>query len=57
MTEALGEAVVACWGSLPQEIQHMVFEAVVDKRAEFRDPLALFLHDRNPRTANADSTG
>jgi len=53
---ALGLAVIRAWGSLPQEIQHAIFEEAVvaghhDERDEsLREQLAVFLHDRHPRT-------
>jgi len=52
----LGEAVVRVWGSLPQEIQRMLFEAAVSAGEgaggdpHLREHLAAFLHDHHPRT-------
>ena len=54
---ALGQAVIGSWGSLPREVQHLLFENAVvaghhDERDEaLRQQLAAFLHDRHPRTA------
>ena len=54
---ALGQAVIAVWGGLPQELQQTLFEKAVvaghhDERDEsLREQLAAFLHDRHPRTA------
>jgi hypothetical protein len=48
---ALGEAVVRVWSRLPQDVQHHLFEQAVSSRGEpIRSPLAIFLHDRHPRT-------
>ena len=51
LTRALGEAVVAMWGRLPSEIQHELFEHAVHGDA-MRQRLAVFLHDRHPRTSD-----
>lgn len=57
MTAALGEAVVKCWSQFPQDVQQMLFEAAAARNENgFRGALALFLHDRNPRTADAMTT-
>jgi hypothetical protein len=37
-----------CRGRLPQEVQHTIFEAAVVAC------LALFLHDRHPRTSTRE---
>jgi len=53
---ALGEAVIDAWGKLPQEVQELLFEQAVraghhDERDEsLREQLAVFLHERHPRT-------
>jgi hypothetical protein len=53
---ALGAAVIRCWGNLPPEVQHTIFESAVlaghrDERDEaLREQLAVFLHERHPRT-------
>jgi hypothetical protein len=53
---ALGEAVIGAWGKLPQEVQELLFERAVraghhDERDEsLREQLAVFLHERHPRT-------
>lgn len=52
-TRALGNAVVALWSELPTDVQHAVFEAAVHAGGNgTREKLALFLHDRHPRTAH-----
>lgn len=50
--KALGLAVIHDWGGLPQDIQHRLFEQAVSDSGEFRDALALFLHEHHPRTAD-----
>jgi hypothetical protein len=55
---ALGKAVIAAWGMLPHEVQHMLFEHAVaagDREQDrdsgsIRTPLAEFLHHHHPRT-------
>ena len=49
----LGAAVVKIWGELPRPVQEMLFEVAIDagQRSEhLREHLAVFLHDRHPRT-------
>jgi hypothetical protein len=51
---ALGRAASKLWSSLPQDIQHMLFdEAVSFRREAIRQPLAIFLHGRHSRTTDA----
>jgi hypothetical protein len=51
LSRALGQAVAQCWSSLPQEIQHNLFEATVTSEGEsIRQRLALFLHGKHERT-------
>jgi hypothetical protein len=53
LVEALGHGALACWGRLPQEIQQLLFESAAGNRDDvFRSALALYLHDRHPRTAD-----
>jgi hypothetical protein len=53
---ALGEAVLECWGQLSQDTQQTLFEKAVvcghhDERDEaLREQLAEYLHDHHPRT-------
>ena len=55
---ALGQAVVRVWGQLPQEVQQDLFENAVlvghhtERDESLREQLAVFLHDRHPRTAD-----
>jgi hypothetical protein len=54
LARALGEAVSRCWSSLPQEIQHNLFEAAVRSEGEIiRQQLALYLHEKHARTLAA----
>ena len=58
LTTALGEAVVAVWGKLPAEVQQAVFEAAIESAGEgHREKLAIYLHDRNPRTSPSGKPG
>jgi hypothetical protein len=51
LTRALGEAVVRLWSSLPQDVQtHLFQEAVTSHGESIRPQLAVFLHDKHPRT-------
>jgi hypothetical protein len=51
LTRALGEAVIRIWSSLPQDVQNHLFrEAVRSQGESIRSQLAIFLHDKHPRT-------
>ena len=50
LSQALGEAVVRLWGLLPPDIQHHLFEEAASHSVETRSQLAVFLHDKHPRT-------
>ena len=55
---ALGEAVAAVWGKLPADVQEALFEAGVRSAGEgSREKLAIYLHDRHPRTPPGDKPG
>jgi hypothetical protein len=50
---ALGEAVAKAWSSLPQDLQHRLFEEAVRSQDEAMRPrLAVFLHHQHPRTSD-----
>jgi hypothetical protein len=54
LSRALGQAVARCWSSLPQEIQHDLFEAAVTSEGEtIRQQLAVYLHGNHERTFDA----
>jgi len=52
----LGTAAADLWGSLPQELQHTLFERAVllghksERDESLREQLAKFLHDHHIRT-------
>jgi hypothetical protein len=49
LAKALGRAVVRAWGTLPQDVQHRLFEeAILSAGEPLRPRLALFLHEKNP---------
>ncbi len=51
---ALGQAVVKSWSRLPQSVQQDLFEEAVTTHGEpMRQQLAVFLHDKHARTADA----
>ena len=53
LTRALGKAVVRLWSNLPQDVQNHLFqEAVVSQGESIRPQLAVFLHDKHPRTSD-----
>jgi hypothetical protein len=54
LSRALGEAVVRMWGYLPNTLQSRLFEAAVTSHdVGMRPQLAVFLHDKHPRTTAA----
>jgi hypothetical protein len=54
LSRALGEAVVKMWGHLPNTLQSRLFqEAVTARDIDMRPQLAVFLHEKHPRTAAA----
>jgi hypothetical protein len=57
-SRALGDAVVRTWGQLPQDVQHRLFEAVISVHgAAMRPQLAVFLHNKHPRTCSSIIAG
>jgi hypothetical protein len=51
LRSALGDAVIRKWSSLPKHVQHDLFEEAVKSHGEsIRSQLAIFLHDKHPRT-------
>jgi hypothetical protein len=50
---ALGKAVIRTWSNLPQDVQNLLFQKAVTSQGEaIRSQLAVFLHDKHPRTAD-----
>jgi hypothetical protein len=47
----LGEAVVRIWSLLPPEVQQHLFEEAASHESKTRSQLAVFLHDKHPRTS------
>jgi hypothetical protein len=53
---ALGRAVAGAWGDLPSDVQEILFEKALaaghhsERDEALREQLAVFLHDRHPRT-------
>jgi hypothetical protein len=53
-SRALGDAVVRMWGQLPHDLQNRLFEeAVTCREVGMRPRLAVFLHEKHPRTSAA----
>jgi hypothetical protein len=53
LIRALGQAVVRKWSNLPPGVQNHLFEEAVAARGEaIRTQLAVFLHEKHPRTAD-----
>jgi hypothetical protein len=53
LTRALGQAVVRVWSDLPQHVQYHLFqEAVAAEGDAIKPQLAVFLHDKHPRTSD-----
>jgi hypothetical protein len=51
LTRALGEAVIRIWSNLPQDVQNHLFQEAVRSQGEsIRPQLAVFLHNKHPRT-------
>jgi hypothetical protein len=48
----LGRAALQLWPDLPRDVQEKLFESAVPLDPELRNRLAIFLHDKHPRTAH-----
>jgi len=54
LSRALGDAVVRIWGHLPSDLQNRLFEEAVNSQDEkIRPRLAVYLHEKHPRTCAA----
>jgi hypothetical protein len=54
VVHALGQAVVRLWSNLPSDVQQQLFEAATTAVGqEIRQRLAIFLHEKHPRTSAA----
>jgi hypothetical protein len=51
-TQAVGHSVLRLWADLPRDIQERLFEDAAGTDEALRHQLALYLHDRHPRTAH-----
>ena len=47
-----GRAALRLWPDLPRDIQERLFETAVPGDEQVRHNLAVFLHERHPRTAH-----
>ena len=58
--QVLGQAVIARWSAMPQELQQEIFEEAVlrghrgERDESLREELARFLHEHHARTAHKD---
>lgn len=50
--QAIGHAALRLWADLPRDLQERLFEDAVAGDEVLRHQLALYLHDRHPRTAH-----
>jgi hypothetical protein len=51
-THVIGQAALRLWPDLPRDFQERLFEDAVGGDAILRHQLAVYLHDRHPRTAH-----
>ena len=48
----LGHAALRLWSELPREVQEKLFETAVPLDPALRNRMAIFLHERHPKTAH-----
>lgn len=48
----IGRTALELWGHFPRDVQEMIFETALRGNDTLRHDLAVFLHDRHPRTAH-----
>jgi hypothetical protein len=48
----LGNAALRLWPDLPRDVQEKLFETAVPLDPAIRNRLAIFLHDRHPKTVH-----
>jgi hypothetical protein len=48
----IGHTCLNLWSRFPRDVQELIFETAVEGRDELRHELAVFLHERHPRTAH-----
>ena len=51
-THVLGKAALRLCPDLPRDVQERLFEEVVAEDGRLRQSVALYLHNRHPRTAH-----
>jgi hypothetical protein len=51
-SKLLGQAALTLWPDLPRTVQEQLFETAVPADDAVRNNLAVFLHERHPRTAH-----
>jgi hypothetical protein len=52
LVQAIGRAAFDLWADLPRNIQEQIFEQAAGVDEVLRHELAVYLHDRHPRTAH-----
>jgi hypothetical protein len=50
--QSIGRAALGIWPDLPRDLQERLFETAVGDDVTLRRRLALYLHNRHPRTAH-----
>lgn len=48
----IGRTALELWGNFPRDVQELIFETAVRHNEGLRHDLAVFLHERHPRTAH-----
>jgi hypothetical protein len=48
----IGRTALELWGHFPRDVQELIFETAVRGDEGLRHDLAVFLHERHPRTAH-----
>lgn len=51
-THAIGHATLELWPDLPRNVQERIFEYAATLDDNLRHALAVYLHDRHPRTGH-----
>jgi hypothetical protein len=48
----IGRTALELWGHFPRDVQELIFETALRGNDQLRHDLAVFLHERHPRTAH-----
>jgi len=48
----IGQTCLDLWSRFPRDVQEMIFETALEGKDDLRHELAVFLHERHPRTAH-----